>query len=69
MSTASQKIASLKAVGMVECGVILLDETTGKRATVDRWGRVQWWENDGSGAMVSPSSSNPPPLSSNPTHD
>lgn len=37
---------------MEQCGVILYDPASGKRATLDKWGRVQWWVVDGSGRMV-----------------
>ena len=49
---ASDKRASLEQQGMREIGTILVDPETGERATVDYFGRVQWWHNDGSGRMA-----------------
>lgn len=37
---------------MEPVGAMLLDPKTGRRATVDVYGRVQWWEVDGAGALV-----------------
>ena len=51
MSIAERKIKSLIDDGHEEIGVIL--QKDGKRVTVDKFGRVQWWEVDGSGEMVS----------------
>ena len=53
-SPSRQKVAALKAQGLIECGTILLDTKTNRRTTVDCWGKVQFWENDGSGTMVAP---------------
>lgn len=36
---------------MEQCGVILYDPQSGRRATLDKWGRVQWWHVDASGIM------------------
>ena len=51
MSVSERKIKSLIGEGFEEIGVIL--QKDGKRATVDKFGRVQWWEIGGSGEMVS----------------
>ncbi len=51
MSIAERKIKSLIDDGHEAIGVIL--QKDGKRVTVDNFGRVQWWELDGSGKMVS----------------
>ena len=45
-----RKILSLKEQGFSEIGVILADDT-GRRVTVDKFGRVQWRCVDGSGVM------------------
>lgn len=45
-----RKILSLKEQGFSEIGVMLADDT-GKRVTVDKYGRVQWWCVDGSGVI------------------
>lgn len=45
------KAAQLSVKGMQPCGVILCDDQ--RRATVDLFGRVQWWGVSGSGEMVS----------------
>lgn len=46
--------------GMIAVGVMLQDTMTGKRATIDIYGRVQWWEVDGAGALVPNAGDNPP---------
>ena len=50
MSVSERKIKSLIEEGFEEIGVIL--QKDGKRVTVDKFGRVQWWELDGSGEMA-----------------
>ena len=52
MSVFDQKLKSLKSEGYTEIGVILIDPKTKKRCTVDHFGRVQYWEIDGSGVMI-----------------
>lgn len=54
MSVFDQKLKSLKDEGYTEIGVILIDKSTNKRCTVDRFGRVQYWDVDGSGVMIAP---------------
>lgn len=49
--------------GMEPIGAVLLDPKTGKRATVDIYGRVQWWEVDGAGALVPNAGGKPPSVS------
>ena len=56
-SVASIKCKSLEAEGMLPVGVILAvpdvpGQEHARRVTVDRFGRVQWWDVDGSGKMV-----------------
>lgn len=51
-----KKVEFLEGRGMEVVGVILAHrDDNGKidRATVDNFGRVQWWDVDGSGKMVS----------------
>jgi hypothetical protein len=48
---AHRKVLSLQNRGMKSCGVMYFDET-GKRSTVDKLGRVQWWTVNSSGVMV-----------------
>lgn len=50
------KLRELEARGFEIAGVILVDrkvekDGTHRRATVDNFGRVQWWKVDGSGRM------------------
>ena len=52
MSVFDRKLESLKSEGYAEIGVILIDPKTKKRCTVDHFGRVQYWDVDGSGAMI-----------------
>ncbi len=51
-----KKIEHLESKGMVAIGLIFSFEPDENgvlhRATVDNFGRVQWWNVDGSGAMV-----------------
>ena len=54
-SLASKKCEKLEHNGMKPVGLILAGDH-GIRATVDRFGRVQWFEVDGSGKMITPSS-------------
>ena len=54
MSVFDQKLKSLKSDGYTEIGIILIDPKTKKRCTVDHFGRVQYWDVDGSGAMIAP---------------
>ena len=55
-SVCASKLRSLEQSGMEVVGVILVKrkESNGtyKRATVDNFGRVQWWDVDGSGQMI-----------------
>ena len=51
MSVSERKIKSLIEEGFEEIGVIL--QKDGKRVTVDKFGRVQWWTTSGAGEMVS----------------
>lgn len=51
------KLRELEARGFEIAGVILVDrkvekDGTHRRATVDNFGRVQWWDVDGSGQMI-----------------
>lgn len=41
----------LRADGLEPIGHIYIDPETNRRATLDYWGRVQWWDVDGSGRM------------------
>lgn len=50
-SSAQKKRNVLEAKGMRPVGIVMADES-GKRATIDRYGRVQWWVVDGSGKMI-----------------
>lgn len=54
-SVCVSKLRSLEKSGMEIVGVILVQrkDVNGKfkRATVDNFGRVQWWNVDGSGRM------------------
>lgn len=55
----TETIGDRKAIQMLEqgmepIGAMLIDPETGRRATVDIYGRVQWWEVDGAGALVCP---------------
>ena len=51
MSVSERKIKSLIEEGFEEIGVIL--QKDGKRVSVDKFGRVQWWTTCGDGEMVS----------------
>ena len=55
-SVCASKLRSLEQSGMEVVGVILVKrkESNGtyQRATVDNFGRVQWWDVDGSGQMI-----------------
>ena len=54
-SICSKKLAQLESNGMEIVGLILVHrDASGKieRATVDNFGRVQWWDLDDSGRMV-----------------
>ncbi len=55
-SVCASKLRSLEQSGMEVVGVILVKRKdangTYQRATVDNFGRVQWWNVDGSGRMV-----------------
>lgn len=58
-NVASEKIRELEAQGFEIGGVILVDgqcqkDGTHRRATVDSFGRVQWFSVDGSGRMFLP---------------
>ncbi|WP_423820878.1 hypothetical protein V5738_11095 [Salinisphaera sp. SPP-AMP-43] len=48
---AEAKRMALTDKGMQRIGWIFNDPTTNRRATLDYFGRVQWWEIDGSGRM------------------
>lgn len=54
-SVCASKLRSLEQSGMEIVGVILVKREgangTFQRATVDNFGRVQWWKVDGSGRM------------------
>lgn len=55
-SVGARKLRELEAQGFECAGVILVDgkcesDGTHRRATVDFFGRVQWWSVDGSGLM------------------
>ncbi len=56
-SVAFSKCKSLEAEGMLPVGVIMAvpdvpGQEHARRVTVDRFGRVQWWDVDGSGKMT-----------------
>lgn len=48
---AEAKRLALTDKGMQRIGWIYVDPETNRRATLDYFGRVQWWEIDGSGRM------------------
>lgn len=48
---AEEKRLQLRESGMQPIGWIFIDPVTGRRATLDYFGRVQWWEIDRSGRM------------------
>lgn len=45
------KRTHLRQRGMCYCGEVLIDLESGRRATIDYCGRVQWWDVDESGRM------------------
>jgi hypothetical protein len=49
--SASKKSETLTRNGMTPIGVIM-QRADGRRCTLDRWGRVQWWHTDEAGAMT-----------------
>ncbi|MES1926527.1 hypothetical protein [Salinisphaera sp. T31B1] len=50
-SACRQKESDFRDRGMRIIGGVFIVPDTGQRATIDYWGRVQWWDVDGAGRM------------------
>ena len=53
VNASKMKASYLEKDGMQPIGIIYQHPKTNARATLDIYGRVQWWDTDGSGRMVS----------------